>query len=230
LLIRAGMRRQIIRLDGGDTPAPPRHVVEEPLAVSREARAALKAQKPCVVWFTGLSGAGKSTIANLVDAELLALGHHTCLLDGDNVRRGLNRDLGFTPEDRTENVRRLAEVARLMADAGLMVLVACISPTAAERQMARELVGTDEFVEVFVDTPLAVAEARDPKGLYKKARRGEVKDFTGIGSPYETPAHPDLRIDTTRVSARQACECVLERLRRDGVVQRQPRRLRRAAS
>jgi bifunctional enzyme CysN/CysC len=231
LLVRIDMPSTRLDSCKGTPPASTLHVAGQALAVSREARAALKTQQPCVVWFTGLSGAGKSTIANLVETELLALSHHAYLLDGDNVRRGLNRDLGFTPEDRAENVRRLAEVARLMMDAGLLVLVACISPMAAERRMARALVGTDEFIEVYVDTPLAVAEARDPKGLYKKARLGELKDFTGIGSPYEPPANPDLRIDTTRSSAAQACEFVLDRLRRSGAVRR-PRRsqLRRAAS
>ncbi|MCL7050797.1 hypothetical protein MKW94_008732 [Papaver nudicaule] len=156
--------------------------------VDRDARAVQKAQTPRIVWLTGLSGAGKSTIANLVEKRLHALGRHTYLLDGDNVRHGLNRDLGFTEADRVENIRRVAEVARLMLDAGLITLVSFISPFRAERDMARALVGPDEFVEVFVDTPLAVAEERDPKGLYKKARRGELKHFTGIDSPYEPPS------------------------------------------
>ncbi|MGU7775021.1 sulfate adenylyltransferase subunit CysN [Burkholderia sp. MR1-5-21] len=172
--------------------------------VDRHARAAQNRQTPRIVWLTGLSGAGKSTIANLVEKQLHALGKHTYLLDGDNVRHGLNRDLGFTEADRVENIRRVAEVARLMVDAGLIALVSFISPFRAERDMARALVGPGEFVEVFVDTPLAVAEERDPKGLYKKARRGELKHFTGIDSPYEAPAHPELRVDTVAESPEDA--------------------------
>jgi bifunctional enzyme CysN/CysC len=155
--------------------------------VTREARAAMKGQKGRIIWLTGLSGAGKSTIANLVDRRLHALGRHTYLLDGDNVRHGLNRDLGFTEEDRVENIRRVAEVARLMADAGLIVITAFISPFRAERRVARELMPQGEFIEVFVDAPLEVAEARDVKGLYAKARAGQLKNFTGIDSPYEPP-------------------------------------------
>ena len=158
--------------------------------VHKAARAAQKGQKACVLWLTGLSGAGKSTIANLVEKQLLSLGRHTYLLDGDNVRHGLNRDLGFTDADRVENIRRVAEVAKLMADAGLIVLVSFISPFRAERRMARALFEPGEFFEVLVDTPLAVAEARDVKGLYRKARRGELKNFTGIDSPYEPPEKP----------------------------------------
>jgi bifunctional enzyme CysN/CysC len=188
--------------------------------VDKIARAELKQQQPCVLWFTGLSGAGKSTIANLVERRLLALGHHTYLLDGDNVRHGLNKDLGFTEADRVENIRRVAEVARLMADAGLIVLVAFISPFRAERRMARELLGPAEFVEIFVDAPLGVAEARDPKGLYLKARRGQLKNFTGIDSPYEAPERPELHIDTTRVTQDQAAEIVLQQLRNTGVIPR----------
>ena len=157
------------------------------LDVSRETHAALKGQKPAVLWFTGLSGAGKSTIANLVEKKLAARGRHTFLLDGDNVRHGLNRDLGFTEADRIENIRRVGEVARLMADAGLIVLTAFISPFRAERDMVREMLPEGEFIEIFVDTPLAEAEKRDPKGLYAKARAGEIKNFTGIDSPYEVP-------------------------------------------
>jgi bifunctional enzyme CysN/CysC len=160
------------------------------LDVSKDSRAKQKGQKPAVLWFTGLSGAGKSTIANVVEKKLQAQGRHTYLLDGDNVRHGLNRDLGFTDADRVENIRRVAEVARLMADAGLIVLVSFISPFRAERDMARRMMGEGEFFEVFVDTPLAVAEERDVKGLYKKARAGELKNFTGIDSPYEAPESP----------------------------------------
>jgi bifunctional enzyme CysN/CysC len=190
----------------------------QPLDVDKTARAALKGQLPCVLWFTGLSGAGKSTIANILEKRLNALGHHTYLLDGDNVRHGLNKDLGFTDTDRVENIRRVAEVSRLMVDAGLIVLVSFISPFRAERRMARELLQPGEFFEMFVDTPLAIAETRDPKGLYKKARRGELRNFTGIDSPYEPPEHADIRIDTTRVTPEQAADMVLERLRHAGVI------------
>jgi bifunctional enzyme CysN/CysC len=177
--------------------------------IDKAARAALKGQKPCVVWLTGLSGSGKSTIANLVETRLHAMGRHTYLLDGDNVRHGLNRDLGFTAEDRVENIRRIAEVAKLMVDAGLIVLTAFISPYRAERDMARALFAEGEFLEVFVDTPLAVAEARDPKGLYAKARRGELKNFTGIDAPYEVPQSAELSMDTGAMTAAQAAEAVL---------------------
>ncbi|WP_258079494.1 sulfate adenylyltransferase subunit CysN [Xanthomonas arboricola] len=164
------------------------------LDVDRAARARIKGQAPRVLWFTGLSGAGKSTVANLVDKRLHALGYHTFILDGDNVRHGLNRDLGFTDEDRVENIRRVAEVARLMADAGLIVLVSFISPFRAERQLARERFDAGDFVEVFVDVPLAVAEARDVKGLYRKARAGQIPNFTGIDSPYEAPEAPEVHL------------------------------------
>ncbi len=177
--------------------------------ISKTSRAALKQQRGQVVWLTGLSGAGKSTIANLVEKRLHALGRHTYLLDGDNVRHGLNKDLGFTEEDRVENIRRVAEVAKLMVDAGLIVLTAFISPFRAERQLARDLLDDGEFIEVFVDTPLAVAEARDVKGLYKKARAGDLKNFTGIDSPYEAPETPELRIDTTAVDPVEAAEQIV---------------------
>jgi bifunctional enzyme CysN/CysC len=182
------------------------------LTVDRSARAERKHQTPCVLWFTGLSGAGKSTIANRVEVELHARGHHTYMLDGDNVRHGLNRDLGFTDADRVENIRRVAEVSKLMIDAGLIVLVSFISPFRSERQMARALFGDNEFFEVYVDTPLAVAEERDPKGLYKKARRGELQHFTGIDSPYEPPENPELRLNTTLSSAQAAAGTVIELL------------------
>ncbi|MEW5685532.1 MAG: sulfate adenylyltransferase subunit CysN [Pseudomonadota bacterium] len=174
--------------------------------ISKAARALAKGQKARVVWFTGLSGSGKSTIANLLEKKLASEGRHTYLLDGDNVRHGLNRDLGFTDEDRVENIRRVGEVSKLMVDAGLIVLVSFISPFRAERQMARELMGDGEFVEVFVDTPLAEAEKRDVKGLYAKARAGQLKNFTGIDSPYEAPESPEIRIDTTAIDAEQAAE------------------------
>jgi bifunctional enzyme CysN/CysC len=173
-----------------------------------------------VLWFTGLSGAGKSTIANLLERQLHALGCHTYLLDGDSVRQGLSRDLGFTEADRVENIRRAAEVARLMADAGLIVLVSFISPFRSERKMARELMPQGEFFEIFVDAPLTVAEARDPKGLYRKARQGNLKNFTGIDSPYEAPERPDLRIDTTTVAPEQAVAAIVCELRTAGLISR----------
>ncbi len=188
------------------------------LDVDKAARAVLKGQKPCVLWFTGLSGAGKSTIANLVEKRLLELGRHTYLLDGDNVRHGLNKDLGFSDTDRVENVRRVAEVARLMVDAGLIVLTAFISPFRAERALARSLLGESEFIEIHVDTPLEVAESRDVKGLYRKARRGELKNFTGIDSPYEVPEHPELRVNTVRASAEEAADLVLAALRERSLI------------
>jgi len=186
--------------------------------VGREAHAVLKGHRPCVVWMTGLSGAGKSTIANLLERRLHSLGVHTTLLDGDNVRHGLNHDLGFTEADRIENIRRVAEVAKLMADAGLVVLVSLISPFRAERDMARGRLPDGEFCEVFVDTPLHVAEERDPKGLYAKARRGELVNFTGIDSPYEPPDSPEVRIDTTVDSPEEAAERIVARLRELGVM------------
>ena len=175
-------------------------------------------RKGFVVWFTGLSGAGKSTIANLVEKQLHAEGRRTYLLDGDNVRHGLNKDLGFTDEDRVENIRRVAEVARLMVDAGLIVLVSFISPFRSERRMARALVAAGEFIEVFVDTPLGLAEARDAKGLYKKARRGELKNFTGIDSPYEAPEDAEIRLDTTQLMPEAAASRVILYLRESGMI------------
>ena len=186
--------------------------------VDQAARAQAKGQKPAVLWFTGLSGAGKSTIANLVEKKLHALGRHTYLLDGDNVRHGLNKDLGFTEADRVENIRRIAEVAHLMVDAGLIVLTAFISPFRSERAMARSLMREGEFIEVYVDTPLQVAEDRDVKGLYKKARRGEIANFTGISSPYEPPEAPELRVSTTDMSAEEAADRVIASLREMRVI------------
>ena len=188
------------------------------LDVNKAARARLSHQKPCILWFTGLSGAGKSTIANLVEKQLHAEGRRTYLLDGDNVRHGLNKDLGFTDEDRVENIRRVAEVARLMVDAGLIVLVSFISPFRSERRMARALVAAGEFIEVFVDTPLGLAEARDAKGLYKKARRGELKNFTGIDSPYEAPEDAEIRLDTTQLMPEAAASRVILYLREAGMI------------
>ncbi|MEE9320925.1 MAG: sulfate adenylyltransferase subunit CysN [Granulosicoccus sp.] len=186
--------------------------------VDKSARSSMKGQSACVVWFTGLSGSGKSTIANLVEKKLAAAGHHTYLLDGDNVRHGLNKDLGFTDADRVENIRRIGEVARLMVDSGLIVLTAFISPFRSERALARSLVDGGEFVEVYAETPLAVAEARDPKGLYRKARRGELKNFTGIDSPYEAPEQPEILVDTSAMSAEQAAEKVIAELGRQGIL------------
>jgi bifunctional enzyme CysN/CysC len=171
-----------------------------------------------VVWLTGLSGSGKSTIATVVERRLHILGRHTYGLDGDNVRHGLNRDLGFTDAERVENIRRVAEVARLMVDAGLIVIASFISPFASERRMARELFDENEFIEVFVDAPLPVAEARDPKRLYAQARRGEITNFTGIDSPYEPPLTPELRLDTVRYSPEESAERILGELRRRGVL------------
>jgi bifunctional enzyme CysN/CysC len=190
----------------------------QPVDVNKAVRAQLMGQQPGVLWFTGLSGAGKSTVANLVEKKLAALGRHTYLLDGDNVRHGLNKDLGFTEADRVENIRRVAEVAKLMVDAGLIVLTAFISPFRAERRLARSLLAEGEFLEIFVDVPLSVAESRDAKGLYAKARRGELKNFTGIDSPYEPPEEPELRLDTTALSAEVAAERVIALLRLRGMI------------
>jgi bifunctional enzyme CysN/CysC len=189
------------------------------LDLDKAARAAMNAQRPVVLWFTGLSGAGKSTIANLVEKRLYSLGRRTYLLDGDNIRHGLNRDLGFTEVDRVENIRRVAEVARLFVDAGLIVLTAFISPFRAERQMARQLMGEGEFIEVFIDTPLELAEARDVKGLYQKARAGQLKNFTGIDSPYERPEAPDIHIQTAVLTAEEATEEIIRHLREHGILQ-----------
>jgi len=190
------------------------------IEVDKLAHASLKGQKPCVVWFTGLSGSGKSTIANILERKLHQLGRHTYLLDGDNVRHGLNKDLGFTDADRVENIRRVAEVAGLMVDAGLIVLVSFISPFTAERRLARDRVEEHEFLEVYVETPLAVAEQRDVKGLYAKARRGELANFTGIDSPYEAPEHPEIRVDTTTLDPEAAADAILEHLRTEGIIGR----------
>jgi bifunctional enzyme CysN/CysC len=182
------------------------------LEIDRDAHASIKRQRPAILWFTGLSGAGKSTIANIVERKLYALGRHTVLLDGDNIRHGLNRDLGFTQADRVENIRRVAEVAKLMADAGLIVLVAFISPFRHEREMARSLAHAGEFFEIFIDTPLSVAEKRDPKGLYRKARAGELTNFTGIDSPYEAPETPEIHIDAGSMSAEDAADLIVARI------------------
>jgi len=186
--------------------------------VDKPSRAATKGQRPCIVWLTGLSGAGKSTIANLVEGRLHSLGRHTYLLDGDNVRHGLNKDLGFTDADRVENIRRVGEVAKLMVDAGLIVIVSFISPFRTERRSVRDLVEEGEFIEVFVDAPLEVAEARDPKGLYRKARAGELPHFTGIDSPYEPPEHPEVHLDTGVLAPEEAAAQVLAALERGGIL------------
>lgn len=185
------------------------NIHRQALDISRETHANLKNQKPAVLWFTGLSGAGKSTIANLVEKKLVRMNRHTILLDGDNVRHGLNKDLGFTDADRVENIRRVGEVAKLMTDAGLIVITAFISPFRAERQMVRAMMAAGEFIEIHIDTSLADAEARDVKGLYKKARAGELKNFTGIDSPYELPLDPEIRIDTAKLSPEQAADLII---------------------
>ena len=182
------------------------------LDIGRGTHANLKNQKPAVLWFTGLSGAGKSTIANIVEKKLVRMNRHTFLLDGDNVRHGLNKDLGFTDADRVENIRRVGEVAKLMTDAGLIVITAFISPFQAERKMVRDMIADGEFFEIHVDTPLAEAEKRDVKGLYKKARSGQLAHFTGIDSPYEAPTAPDIYIDTTKLTPEQAAELIVDEI------------------
>jgi bifunctional enzyme CysN/CysC len=194
------------------------NIVWQALAVDKEHRAALKHQKPCVIWMTGLSGSGKSTIANRLESRLHDLARHTYLLDGDNVRHGLNRDLGFTEADRVENIRRVGELAKLMVDAGLITVVSFISPYRSERRMVRGLLEPGEFIEVFVDTPLEVCEARDPKGLYRRARAGEIQNFTGIDADYEVPESPELHIETTELSADEAAEVVLRYLSERGFI------------
>lgn len=194
------------------------NVVWHRQTITKQARARQKAQKPAVLWFTGLSGAGKSTVANALEAALFARGHHSYLLDGDNVRHGLNRDLGFTDEDRVENIRRIGEVARLMADAGLVVLSAFISPFRADRALVRELMDAGEFIEIHVHAPLEVCEQRDPKGLYAKARAGVIRNFTGIDSPYETPETPEIMIDTSKLSVDECVDEVLAYLKQRGIL------------
>jgi len=184
--------------------------------VTKEERSKIKEQKPCILWFTGLSGSGKSTIANAVEAKLLELQKHTYLLDGDNVRMGLNKGLTFSDEDRVENIRRIGEVSKLFVDAGVIVLTAFISPFMQDRQQVRDLVEDGEFIEVFVDTPLEVCESRDPKGLYKKARNGEIPNFTGISSPYEAPKNHEIHIDNDGLSIEEAADVVVKYLTTKG--------------
>jgi bifunctional enzyme CysN/CysC len=190
------------------------NVHREDLALDKAARAGIKYQKPLVLWFTGLSGSGKSSIARLLERKLHAAGHHTYMLDGDNLRHGLNKDLGFSQTDRDENIRRVGEVAKLFVDAGLIVLCSFISPYAKERKAVRDLLEEGEFVEIFVDTPVEECERRDTKGLYAKARAGEIKDFTGVSAPYERPEKPELRLETIDADADTLAEQVLDYVRR----------------
>ncbi len=188
------------------------NIVWHSQTLSKKERGTLKQQRPCILWFTGLSGAGKSTVANALEQALYGRGYHTYLLDGDNVRHGLNRNLGFSPEDREENIRRIGEVAKLFVDGGTIVLTAFISPYRRDRDLVRQLVGEGEFIEVFVDTPLDVCEDRDPKGLYKKARAGEIRGFTGIDDPYEAPDSPEITLRTDRNSIEESVVQVLDEL------------------
>ncbi|OUR71625.1 adenylyl-sulfate kinase [Methylophaga sp. 41_12_T18] len=186
--------------------------------VTKVQRSTLKQQQPCILWFTGLSGAGKSTIAGAVEQKLFELGHHTYLLDGDNVRHGLNGDLGFSDADRVENIRRIGEMAKLFTDAGLIVLSAFISPFRADRRMVRELVEKNEFIEVYMDTPLAECEQRDPKGLYQKARNGIIKNFTGIDSEYEVPSAAEIEIKTAEFNVEECAEQIIQYLKDNNLI------------
>lgn len=184
--------------------------------VSKQNRAQLKNQKPCLLWFTGLSGSGKSTVANAVDAKLFEMGKHTYILDGDNVRHGLNGDLGFSDEDRVENIRRISQVGKLFVDSGLIVSTAFISPFQSDRDMAREMLDDGEFIEVFIDTPIEICEQRDPKGLYKMARAGEIKDFTGISSGYHVPSSPEIHVLTAELSIEECADLIVGYLIENG--------------
>lgn len=195
-----------------------KNIVWHPHHVTKAERAKLKQQKPCILWFTGLSGSGKSTIANEVESQLFKLKKHTFLLDGDNVRHGLNKGLSFSEDDRVENIRRVGEVAKLFSEAGLIVLTAFISPFQKDREMVRKLVEKGEFIEVFIDAPLAICEQRDPKGLYKKARAGEIKDFTGIDSPYEIPGSAELIIKNDGISIEEAAGQVIGYLKKKNYI------------
>lgn len=207
-------------MSGGDAATKATNIVWHAPKVTKEVRAKLKGQRPAVLWFTGLSGSGKSTLANALEARLTAEGHHTYLLDGDNVRHGLNRNLGFSPEDREENIRRVGEVAKLFVDAGLLVMTAFISPYRADRDQVRALLPDGEFLEVFVDTPLEVCEERDPKGLYKKARAGEIPEFTGISAPYEAPEAAEIVVRTDGCTVEEGVEQIMGALRELGVLDR----------
>ena len=200
-------------------PTKATNVYWQTMYIDKQSRAEQKHQRPSVLWFTGLSGSGKSTIANIVEQKLHAMDRHTYLLDGDNVRHGLSRDLGFTDVDRVENIRRIGEVSKLMMDAGLMVQTAFISPFKAERRMVRDLMDQGEFLEIYIDAPLEVCEQRDPKGLYKMARAGKIKNFTGYDSPYEEPEQYELRLDTVELSAEQAADKIIEYLEQNGYLE-----------
>ena len=193
-----------------------KNIVHHTHQVTSTQRAVIKNQKPCILWFTGLSGSGKSTIANEVELELNKLKKHTYLLDGDNIRLGLNRDLTFSDEDRVENIRRIGEVAKLFVDSGIIVLTAFISPFKQDRQIVKDLVKSDEFIEIFIDTPLKICESRDPKGLYKKARDGKIANFTGISSPYEAPSTPNICIETEKLSIQQCANQIINYLSTKG--------------
>jgi adenylylsulfate kinase len=200
------------------TTAKATNIVWHSHNVTKENRSQQKAQKPCILWFTGLSGSGKSTIANALEQRLFELGYHSYLLDGDNVRHGLNKDLGFTDAERVENIRRIGEVAKLFVDAGLIVMTAFISPFRSDRELVRKLVGEGEFIEIFVDTPLEVCEQRDPKGLYKKARAGQIKNFTGLDSPYEAPEQPELALHTEKEDLSVCVTAIIALLQSKGYV------------
>ncbi|WP_050922628.1 adenylyl-sulfate kinase [Vibrio harveyi] len=201
-----------------ETPVKDENIVWHQHSVDKQFRAGLKKQKPAVLWFTGLSGAGKSTVAGALENRLAELGYHTYLLDGDNVRHGLCSDLGFSEQDRRENIRRIGELAKLMADAGLIVLSAFISPHRAERQLVRDLLPEGEFIEVFVNASLEVCEGRDPKGLYKKARAGEIPNFTGIDSEYQAPANPEIDLPAGEKGVEELVELCLIDLKQRGVI------------
>jgi bifunctional enzyme CysN/CysC len=194
------------------------NIHRQSLLVDQASRVALNGHRPAILWFTGLSGSGKSTIANIVERELHVHGAHTYMLDGDNVRHGLNRDLGFTDADRVENIRRVGEVAKLFVDAGTVVLCSFISPFRAERRMVRELVGADEFFEIYVDTPIEECMRRDPKGLYARAKEGKIKNFTGIDSPYEVPENPEIVVNTSGATAEEVARRIVEALRERRII------------
>ncbi|HEX5055928.1 MAG TPA: adenylyl-sulfate kinase [Gammaproteobacteria bacterium] len=199
-------------------PGESGNIVPHQARVTKQMHTALKRQKACILWFTGLSGSGKSTTANALELRLFQMGFHTHLLDGDNIRYGLNKDLDFSQQGRVENIRRVGEVSKLFVDAGLMVLTAFISPFRSDRLMVRELVERGEFIEIYLDTPLEVCESRDPKGLYKKARAGKIKDFTGIDSPYETPEQPELVLHSDRMTVDECVDAIIDYLRRHNII------------